>query len=58
MDDCLEEANELYNTLTKIWNYAGMKPHKWLSNSKTVHDDIPPEEKGTSLEIPAGDTPL
>ena len=34
----------LYEELKKLWKLCGMKPHKWLSNSRKVLDQIPNEE--------------
>ena len=48
MDDSMDsvindnQAIQLYQQLSKLWEEAGMQTHKWLSNSETVLSRIPP----------------
>ena len=35
------EGVELYKELSELWQKAGMKTHKWLSNSFKVLENIP-----------------
>ena len=47
MDDSMasvltdEEAVGLYRELFDLWGKAGMRTHKWLSNSAKVLESIP-----------------
>lgn len=57
MDDSMdsvnivEEAKKLYSDLTALWGEAGMKTHKWLSNSTDVMNHIPVEERAKYCSI-------
>ena len=57
MDDTMDstktedDAMYLYEELKKLWKVCGMKPHKWLSNSRKVLDQIPIEERAKKIDI-------
>ena len=57
MDDTMDstktedDAMYLYQELKKLWQVCGMKPHKWLSNSRKVLDQIPIEERAKKIDI-------
>ena len=56
MDDTVDstetEDNALYlNKELKVWKLFGMKPHKWLSNSRKVLNQIPIEERAKKIDI-------
>ena len=57
MDDCLDsvesigEAHTLYQELTQLWEKAGMKPRKWLSNEKEVLKKIPTEHRAKQIDL-------
>ena len=57
MDDTMDstktedDAMYLYEELTKLWKVCGMKPHKWLPNSRKVLDQIPIEERAKKIDI-------
>ena len=57
MDDTMDStktednAINLYEELKKLWNLCGMKPHKWLSNSRKVLGRIPIEERAKKIDI-------
>ena len=57
MDDTMDytktedNAINLYEKLKKLWKLCGMKPHKWLSNSRKVLGWIPIEERAKKIDI-------
>ena len=53
MDSTKTEDNVInpYEELKKLWNLRGMKPHKWLSNSRKVLVRIPIEERAKKIDI-------
>ena len=57
MDDTMDstktedDAMYLYEELKKLWKVCGMKPHKWLSDSSKVLDQIPIEERAKKVDI-------
>ena len=59
MDDSMDSvATEkegicLYNDLTQLWNLANMKARKWSSNSKTLMQKIPVEDRALSVNLNA-----
>lgn len=63
MDDSMdsvedvETAIKLRNELVELWNVAGMRARKWLSNSPDVLRGLPPEECATSVDLDSGQLP-
>ena len=63
MDDSLDSVVnekvglELYNQLIALWGQAGMKPMKWISNSKTVLEAVPKEHRAKSVDITKHELP-
>ena len=59
MDDSMDSvATEkegicLYNDLTQLWNLANMQARKWSSNSKTLMQKIPVEDRALSVNLNA-----
>ena len=57
MDDSLdsvettEDAIQLYKDLTKIWENAGMKARKWLSNDPEVLKQIPIAKRSGQVDL-------
>ena len=57
MDDTMDSAEtednalNLYEELKKLWKLCGMKPHKWLPNSRKVLGGIPIEERAKKIDI-------
>ena len=57
MDDSMDsvmsetEGINLYKQLSELWHKAGMHAHKWLSNSWTVLQTIPSEDRACQLEL-------
>ena len=51
MDDTMtslideQQAYELYEQMVTLLGQAGMRPHKWLTNSKRVLQALPPEDR-------------
>ena len=51
MDDSLDSVQDdlqgiqLHQQLSKLWGEAGMRTHKWLSNSEAVLNQIPPSDR-------------
>ena len=51
MDDSMDSVQndmqgiQLYQQLSKLWEEAGMRTHKWLSNSEVVLNQILPSER-------------
>ncbi|KAJ8027040.1 hypothetical protein HOLleu_32065 [Holothuria leucospilota] len=56
VDDCLksvsteEEAERLYKELTALLNKGGFKLSKWLSNSLSLLENVPEEDKCKSIK--------
>ncbi|XP_046551203.1 uncharacterized protein LOC124260924 [Haliotis rubra] len=63
MDDSMDSvedektAIELYRQLIELWNRAGMRPRKWLSNSHEVLSQIPVEERLSEVKLDSGYLP-
>ena len=57
MDDSMDsavddqQAIELYRQLKELYEKADMHPHKWLSNSRNVLEQIPPEERASKVQL-------
>ncbi|KAJ8043751.1 hypothetical protein HOLleu_10991 [Holothuria leucospilota] len=57
MDDSLDSVIdeqvglELYNQLITLWGQAGMKPMKWVFNSKAFLEAVPKEQRAKSDDI-------
>ena len=57
MDDSIDsvisetEGINLYKQLSELWQKAGMHAHKWLSNSQSVLQMIPFEDRACQLEL-------
>ena len=51
MDDTMtslideDAAFELYEQMVTLLGQAGMRPHKWLTNSKRVLQALPPKDR-------------
>ena len=45
------EGINVYRQLSELWEKAGMHAHKWLSNSQTVLEAIPPQDRASQLEL-------
>ena len=45
------EGVELYKELSELWQKAGMKTHKWLSNSFKVLENIPPQCRASEVNL-------
>ena len=51
MDDSMDSVQndmqgiQLYQQLSRLWEDAGMRTHKWLSNSEVVLNQIPPSDR-------------
>ena len=64
MDDSMdsvmssEQAIELYHQLSDVWGKAAMYARKWLSNSTTVLDEIPSQDRVKSVNLETGHFPL
>ena len=46
-----QQAIELYRQLKELYEKADMHPHKWLSNSRNVLEQIPPEERASKVQL-------
>ena len=46
-----DNAIYLYEELKKLCKFCGMKPHKWLSNSRKVLDQITIDETAKKIDI-------
>ena len=63
MDDSMDSVPDdaagiqLYEELSKLWKKAGMRARKWLSNSQTVLENIPDEDRATQLTLSDGSLP-
>ena len=57
MDDSLDsvesetEGVKLYRSLSELWDKAGLHTHKWLSNSTTVLNETPIQNRACQLEL-------
>ena len=53
MDSVLNEVEgiSLYKELSELWKLAGMRTHKWLSNSLAVIERIPIQDRACKLEF-------
>ena len=64
MDDTMDSKETvdgviyLYEELKKLWKLCGMKPHKWLLNSRKVLDQILIEERAKKIDIKDNILPL
>ena len=63
MDDSMDsvvtadDAVHLYTQLSELWGKAGMCARKWLSNSPSVLEHIPPTERAPSqIDLNEGDS--
>ena len=45
------EGVELYKELSELWQKAGMKTHKWLSNSFKVLENIPSQCRASEVNL-------
>ena len=45
------EGISLYKQLSELWTKAGMRAHKWLSNSQAILEVIPPQDRASQLEL-------
>jgi hypothetical protein len=63
MDDSMDsavddsQAIELYKELRELYEKTGMHPHKWLSNSRTVLQQIPQQERAALFHLDDGQLP-
>jgi len=63
MDDSIdsvmteEKGIELYTQLSQLWQKAGMKARKWLSNSRTILEHIPQENRAREVDLTKGELP-
>ena len=46
-----KESICLYNNLTQLWNLANVQARKWSSNSKTLMQKIPVEDRALSINL-------
>eukprot|EP00794_Sanderia_malayensis_P002101 gene2101-2386_t len=53
----VEDGIELYNQLTGLWEKAGMRARKWLSNSSKVLAVIPVEDRASETDLKNGELP-
>ena len=57
MDDSMDSVHdenqgiELYSQLSELWRKAGIYARKWLSNSTTAPENIPPEDRATEVDL-------
>ena len=53
MDSVLNEVEgiNLYKELSELWNLAGMHTHEWLSNSSSVMNEIPIQDRACKLKF-------
>ena len=63
MDDSMDsvfddqQGIELYRQLSQLWKGAGMRARKWLSNSPTVLNEIPSDDKASEIDLKEGHLP-
>ena len=48
---------QLYQQLSKLWEEAGMRTHKWLSNSEVVLNQIPPSDRIKEVNLDSDPLP-
>ena len=46
-----QQAIKLYRQLKELYEKADMHPRKWLSNSRNVLEQIPPEERASRVQL-------
>ncbi|XP_052820244.1 uncharacterized protein LOC128246076 [Mya arenaria] len=63
MDDSMDSVDNdkvairLYKELTALWEKAGMNARKWISNSKTVLEQIPVEHRAKTVDLQKNELP-
>lgn len=59
MDSAVDDnqAIELYRELKELYEKADMHPHKWLSNSRAVLEQIPLQERASAMHLDDGQLP-
>ncbi|KAJ8045018.1 hypothetical protein HOLleu_07935 [Holothuria leucospilota] len=63
MDDSMDSVSdvnigiELYHQINELWSRAGMEARKWLSNSKEVLHEIPPNHRAQQVRLAEGELP-
>ncbi|XP_052809477.1 uncharacterized protein LOC128237941 [Mya arenaria] len=63
MDDSMDSVDNdkvairLYKELTALWEKAGMDARKWISNSKTVLEQIPVEHRAKTVDLQKNELP-
>ena len=63
MDDSMDsavddqQAIKLYGQLKQLYQKADMRPHKWLSNSRAVLEQIPSQERASEVHLDDGQLP-
>ena len=63
MDDSMDSVQndtqgiQLYQQLSKLWEEAGMRTHKWLSNSEVVLNQIPPSDRMYEVNLDSDPLP-
>jgi len=59
MDSVSDEQQgiELYKQLSQLWKGAGMQARKWLSNSPTVLNEIPSDDRDSKIDLKEGHLP-
>ena len=63
MDDSMDSVSddqqgiELYRQLSQLWKGAGMHARKWLSNSPTVLNEIPSDDRASEIDLKEGHLP-
>jgi len=60
MDSVSDEQQgiELYKQLSQLWKGAGMCAQKWLSNSPTVLNEIPSDDRASKIDLKEGHLPF
>jgi len=58
MDSVVDGAQgvKLYTDLSRLWAKAGMRTHKWVSNSSTVLQSIPPQHRASEMTLDSQET--
>ena len=54
----VKEAEHLYQDLSSLWGSAGMRTHKWISNSRELLQTIPYGDCMTSVDLDKGPLPM
>ena len=63
MDDSMDSVQndvqgiQLYQQLSKLWEEAGMRTHKWLSNSEVVLNQIPSSDRMHEVNLDSDSLP-